>query len=177
MSNLGRLRRRSTRSAYRAARQINNNGGRSGYIKQPKEQLTFLEHSLKNGNVMLIGDTVDMLPNHINKPNKPNVIHNDIFKNIYADKIGLFYSIKQKKYMWIVLNADYSMFILYEDIKLYSLPNITYIDNLMNNNKLGNIQILEKANRQIYQVYEKSEILDLTVNPIIKYKVGEIYKK
>jgi hypothetical protein len=162
--------RRSTRSARQAARNIRYINGERLTRKQNKPLSSFLEYSLVNGNILLIGDVIDMLPEL--KHRKDGYIKNDILKVVRCDKVGLFYSSRQKMFMWLAINDNYTIYILYKDKKLSLLPNISNI-------KLENpkYQIIEQANRLIWSVYQRNDIHDLSMNPILIYKVGEIFKR
>lgn len=168
---------KSRRSARNSARNIRRIGQLSngGYNRQPKKIKpfpTFLEYALTVGDRMIVGDIVDMLPDHLNKPHKHNLMHNEIFKNIIVEKVGLIYSPKKKLFMWIGLNDNNTGFILYKDAKLSNLPNIKNIDI----EKLkGSMQVIENINRLITSVYLYLD--DLCYNPVCRYKITELFKR
>lgn len=171
MSNLSRMRRKSTRSAYRSAKSIRYNyGARNGNNRIIKPIPSFLEYSLVNGDIMIIGNIEDMLLQF--KHRKDGYISNEIFKVIKCDKVGLFYSARKKMFYWLAVNDDFTIYILFKSQKLSLLPNALSIDI-----ESKKYQIIENANRLIWSVYNRNDILDLTMNPVLLYKVGEIFKR
>ena len=165
------MRSRSRRSARQAARNMGYMSGSRTVSKRVNKPIpTFNEYVLMNGDVMIIGNIEDMLLQF--KHRKDGYISNNVFKVIRADKIGLFYCIRRKLFMWLAINDDFTIYILFKDKELRHLPNT--IDFNIESPKY---QIIENANRLIWSVYNKNDILDLTTNPIIMYKVGEIFKK
>lgn len=138
------------------------------------QELGFLGYSLKYGNVMLIGNIEDILPDYKDDQYN-NVIRNNVFEGIKADKLGIVYSPKKKQFMIIGLNDDYSSSILFKNEDINQLPNIENID--LDNIEYTNLQIIENANRLLNSVYNRIDILDLTSNPILVYDVKEIFKK
>ena len=171
MSHLSRMRSRSRRSARQAARNLGYMSGSRTVSKRVNKPIpTFNEYVLMNGDVMIIGNIEDMLLQF--KHRKDGYISNNIFKIIRCDKVGLFYSARQKMFMWLAVNDDYTIYILHKDKELKYLPNAISLDI-----ESKKFQIIHNANRLFWSVYNVNDILDLTMNPIIMYKVGEIFKK
>jgi hypothetical protein len=146
------------------------------YIDQPtkKQQealdLGFLGYSLKYGDCMLVLDIEDIIPEMLMGTN--NLITNGVFDNIRCDKVGIVWSPKRKMFTMLALNSDYTCFVLFESANLYELPHI--IDLNMDILPV-NAQILENINRLMNSVYEL--VHNMTSNPIMVYKIGEIFKR
>lgn len=138
--------------------------------------LGFTGYSLKYGDVMIIGDINYMLPDyrHDIEPDNHNIIRNDVFEGIKCDKVCLIYSPKLKKFVYLTLNDDYSIGILFKSDNYHSLPNV---DNIDLDNLHPNIEVKENANRLLNSIYNRIDIADLTSNPILFYRVGEIFKR
>lgn len=135
--------------------------------------LGFTGYSLKYGNMMLIGDIDAMLPDcRFEHAQYNNLLTNGVFEGIGADKIGLVYSPKFKKFLYLALNDNYTIGILFKNENYNELPNVPDIDNLD-----PRIEIRENANRLLYTVFYESEILDLTSNPIMHYGINEVFTK
>lgn len=129
--------------------------------------LGFTAYSIKYGDIMLIADPRYMLP--IENIQDHHIVKNKVFENIRADKIALIYSPKWKQFLFVVLNNDYSIYVLE---RLDQCPNHIDLDNLH-----PNIEIKEHSNRLIVSVYYESEVLDLTYNPVLNYGIMEVFKK
>jgi hypothetical protein len=146
------------------------------YIEQPTkkqieaQELGFLGYSLKYGDCMLVLDIEDIIPEML--LGASNLITNGVFDNIRCDKVGIVWSPKRKMFMMLALNADYTCFVLFESANLYELPHI--IDLNMDILPV-NAQILENINRLMNSVYEL--VHNMTSNPIMVYKIGEIFKR
>jgi len=177
----------SNKSAYRQIRRqakygrMFNNGAQGGgntvYIskkEQEKIDLGFTGYSLKYGNVMIVGNLEDMLPQfqYDIDPDNHTLLNNGIFEGIRCDKIALVYSPKLKKFVYLALNDNYECYILFKSDNYYDLPNISDIelDNLH-----PNFQIVENVNVLLNTVYKY--IHDLTSNPLLQYKVAEVFKR
>ena len=140
------------------------------------EQLGFTAWSLKHQDIMILGDIEYMLPQykHDINPDTHNIVRNDMFEGIKADKIGLVYSPKLKKFLYLGLNDDYTISILFESADYKELPNSEYIDL---DNLHPNVQIIENANRLLSAVYNVYEVYSFTSNPITIYKINEVFKR
>lgn len=131
---------------------------------------SFTEYAIINHDCMIVGDIIDMLPNYL--MSEHYLISNNTFENIKCEKVGLVYSPKLKKYLYLALNNDYSCFILFMENNYNDLPNIENIDiDFLK----SSCQIIWNINRLMNSVYK--EIWLMTHNPILKYKVSEIFKR
>jgi hypothetical protein len=175
----GQNRRLVTNMMYDNARAADSNNRAMStvtYIDQPtkKQQealdLGFLGYSLKYGDIMLVLDIEDIIPEML--MGASNLITNGVFDNIRCDKVGIVWSPKQKTFMMLALNANYTCFVLFESKNLYELPHV--IDLNMDILPV-NAQILENINRLMNSVYEL--VHNMTSNPIMVYKIGEIFKR
>lgn len=166
LSNLSRLRRTSTREGYKAAKSIKYS---SGSKKEPKIQKTFLEYILTDGDTMVIADPRNMIPNWVKSDNQ---VFNDRFTNklIRADKIALIYSQKKKLFMYITICDDIrTCAILFKNKELYQLPDIRIAE-------LNQFyHLAENSNRLMNCIIE--DLWDCTSNPIMRYLVGELFRK
>ena len=161
----------TSRSAYKSANSTRyNNGARSTVYKPQKPKPTFLEYALINGDLMVLGEIEDMLPNYGHR--KAGHVKNDVFPFIRCDKVGLFYSSKRRMFYWLAVNDNYTLNILFKGKELKYLPNTSNI-----NIESGKYQIIENANRLICSVYNRNEILDLSSNPTLSFQTHEIFKK
>lgn len=144
--------------------------------QQEAIDLGFTGYSLKYQDIMIVGDIFDMLPEykHDIDPNAHNIIRNDIFEGILCDKVALIYSPKLKKFMYIALNDNYSMAILFKETNFKDLP---YIERFDLDNLHPNLQIIYNVNRSLVSVYYHSVIEDMTNNPILNYNILEVFKK
>lgn len=138
------------------------------------QQLGFTGYSLKYGDVMVTGNIEDMIPNYQYDidPDNHNLVTNGVFEGVRCDKVGLIYAPKLKKFIYLALNDDYTCFILFQSDNIHTLPNTENID--MDNLNVR-LDILENANRMLSSVYQY--VHDLTNNPILLYKVNEVFKK
>jgi len=138
--------------------------------------LGFTGHCIKNGDMMILGDASDMLPNyqHDIDPDAHNIIRNDVFEGIKADKIGLVYSPKLKQFLYLGLNDDYTISILFKSDNYHDLPNTENIDI---DNLHPNMQVIPNINTMLNTVYNVYEVYDFCQNPLIIYKINEVFRK
>lgn len=140
--------------------------------EQDKYNLGFTGYSLKYGNVMIVGDIETMLPQyqHDIDPDNHNLLNNGVFEGVNCDRVALIYSPKMKSFMYLGLNDDYSMSILFKADHPDSLPNPIDIENMHTE-----WQILENAGTLLNATYK--HVADLTANPIIFYRISEVFRK
>jgi hypothetical protein len=174
----GQNRRLVTNMMYDNARAADSNNRALStvtYIEQPtkKQQealdLGFLGYSLKYGDIAIILDPSDILPYTIQE--NEHIIGNGVFDGIRCDKIAITYSPKKKMFYYLALNDNYQCHIIFKSNNIHELPNIGNIDMDI---LPVNSQIIGNFNRLINSVYEV--VTDLTYNPIIYYKVRELFK-
>lgn len=127
--------------------------------------LGFTKYSLKYGDIMLLLDIEDILEEY---KQEQGTITNNVFDNIQCDKVGIVYSPKLKKFIYLAVNDNFTCYIIFQDI----LPNFEDI-NL--EHLPVNAQIMDQANRRMSSVYKY--IHDLTTNPIFQMTVNEVFKK
>ena len=129
----------------------------------------FLEYSLVNGNIIIVLNVEDILREY---ELEQGYLTNNIFDNIRCEKVGIVYSPKLKMFLYLALNNDPIAGIMFKSKDLSELPNIDRIDL-----KLLPIDshIVENANRLMISNF--SEIVDLCHNPVLIYKVGELFKR
>ena len=129
----------------------------------------FLEYSLVNGNIIIVLNVEDILREY---ELEQGYLTNNVFDNIRCEKVGIVYSPKLKMFLYLALNNDPIAGIMFKSKDLSELPNIDRIDL-----KLLPIDshIVENANRLMISNF--SEIVDLCHNPVLIYKVGELFKR
>lgn len=160
----------------RAADSANTSSAVTQYIEQPTkkqieaQELGLLGYSLKYGDVMLVLDIEDILPELIMAEH--NLITNGVFDNINIDKLGIIYSPKKKMYYYLALCDNYQCHIIFKSQNVHDLPNI---GNLNMDILPLNTHIVENANRLMNSVY--TTVSDLTYNPIIFYTTNELFRK
>ena len=164
---------RSRRAVMKQSRykpMIRYNGARSGNNSIATEQpLDFTTFSLVNGDVMILYQIEDIIPEY---EQQKGTITNNVFDNIRVDRLGLFYSKKLKQFLYLAVNDNYECYILFKGYTLAELPN----GNDINIENLPvSIEIMEIANRKMYATYKY--IHDLTTNPIFMMTVSEVFKK
>lgn len=143
------------------------------YVTKKQQEaldLGFLGYSLKYGDIGIVLDPSDIFPELIQE--NDHIIGNGIFDGINVDKIAITYSPKKKMYYYLALNANYTCYILFESKNVHDLP---YIDRIDLDILPVGAQILENWNRLINSVYEL--IHNLCQNPILVFKVNEIFKR
>lgn len=135
------------------------------------QDLGLTGYSLKYGDILILGDIEHIIPNwkHDIHPDIHNLVSNGVFEGIRADKIGIIYSHKLKKFLTLALNDDYSIYILF---KSDQTPNNIDLELLS-----PFLEIKENANRLLYAIYYNSEILDLCQNPILNFRITEVFRK
>ena len=138
--------------------------------------LGFTGYTIKYFDMMIIGDIEYMLPQykHDIDPNSHNIIRNDMFEGIKADKIGLVYASRLKKFLYLGLNDDYSISILFESANYHDLPNVENIDI---DNLHPNVEILTNINKVLTSVYNIYEVYSFVSNPLVIYKITELFKR
>lgn len=118
---------------------------------------------------MVIADPINMIPNWIIEP---NTVKNDRFPNrqIKADKIALIYSKKRKLFMYVTIDDNSrTCAILFKNKDLYQLPDIKIAEN----NRFYNLA--ENGNRLMNCII--NDLWDVSSNPIMNYKVNELFSK
>lgn len=165
-NNSSRKRRKSTHSTHRknkpSKHQIDANKlGMTGY-------------SLKYDDIMILGEIEYILPDyqHDIDPDIHNLIRNDIFEGIRCDKVGLVYSSKLRKFMYLAVNDNYSVAILFKSNNYHDLPNIDYIDL---DNLHPSVQIIENASRSLVSVFQNSMVEDFTIDPPLRYRITRCF--
>lgn len=168
MSNLSRLRHRSSRSARQAARSIRyTSNGAERVVKAPKKEKSLLELTLVDNDNIIVMDINDIIPDYSNRCGD-GTVHNEEFYaiRIKCEKVGLVYAARRKWFMLVALN-DYECSVLFESKKLEDLPNIS--PELLKHHKV------KKANRLMNSCYDI--ITDYTSNPYHIYKTSELFSK
>lgn len=122
--------------------------------------------SLKYQDVMILLDPKDILPKEYIQNDK--VVTNKVFNGIRCEKVGIVWSRKLKKFMYLAVNSNYTCYILFMDY----LPNF---DNIDLNRLPSSAEIIERVNWRMLSVFRY--IHDLTVNPIFQMTSNEVFKK
>lgn len=181
MSNLSRYQGRARREARKAAYSIRNNyvpSNRNNRIRTVQKK-SFLEYVLQDSDIMICCDPDYILPSVYlwSKYMVKNDVFNTPNQKISADKIGIIWSQRKKMYMMIAINDNSDrLFILFKNKELRFLPNVeSRLSNLEKVDTVNIYQTVENSNRMMNVVF--NEVYDLTSNPVMIYKVSELFRK